>query len=189
MNRTRVVLARSSLLGGLIAWGVLAPFVARAQKVDIQFDQEADFSRIHRYQWRTHPVFEKQPQLQELYSTGIQLVMQAGNAQLMKRGFHPDDASPDVFITFYILARNAERTTTHYDPGWGYGWYSSAAWAVTETEPYIAGMLVIDIVDAGTSKLLWRAHCGAEIKDMSKRDKKITAAVNKALDRFPPKGK
>ena len=44
-----------------------------------------------------------------------------------------------------------------------------------------------NIVDASTSKLIWRAYCGDQIREMRKRDKKITAAVKKALDRFPPK--
>ena len=48
-------------------------------------------------------------------------------------------------------------------------------------------MLVIDIVDASISKMIWRAYCGDQIPEMRKRDKKITAVVKKALDRFPPK--
>jgi len=68
--------------------------------VEIQYDNQADFSRPRRYQWRTHPVLEKNPELQEIYSTGIQLVLEAGNSELMKRGLQPDDSSPDVFDTF-----------------------------------------------------------------------------------------
>jgi hypothetical protein len=56
-----------------------------AQKVIIDFDKDADFSHIRRYQWRVHPAFEKSPELREQYATGIQLVLEAGNRQLMRR--------------------------------------------------------------------------------------------------------
>jgi hypothetical protein len=50
-------------------------------------------------------------------------------------------------------------------------------------------MLVLDIVDARTSKLLWRAYGGEKIDDFRNRDKDIKAVVKKALQRFPPKRK
>jgi hypothetical protein len=72
--------------------------------------------------------------------------------------------------------------------GWsGYGWYGAPTWTVTEVEDYLRGMLVIEILDAHTSKLLWRAACGDQIKDMRKRDENINKIVKKALERFPPK--
>jgi len=185
MLRKKAILAQTGL-GAVLAFGLLAP--AMAGKADIQFDPGTDFSHIRRYQWRTHPVFEKNPELQERYHVGIQLVMQAGNAQLMKRGLHPDDASPDVFVTFYLLSHEAQELETVASSwGGGYGWYGAPSWTVTEIQHYLRGMLVIDIVDAATSKLLWRAHCGEDIKDMRNRDKNIAAAVRKALGQFPPK--
>ncbi len=47
----------------------------------------------------------------------------------------------------------------------------------------------MDIVDAKTSKLLWRAYCGDEVKDWNNRHKIVEKAVRKALDRYPPKSK
>jgi hypothetical protein len=167
---------------------VAAP--AFGQKIKIDFDSEADFSHIRTYEWRIHPIFEKQPELRQLYATGIQLVLQAGNTELPKRGLHPADSSPDVFITFFLHAKDAEKTVTTIDSGpfWaGYGWYAPPVWTTTSIEYYKEGMMVLDIIDARTSKLLWRAYCGDEIDDMSNRHKNINKAVRKALDRFPPK--
>ena len=166
---------------------------ANGQKIKVEFDPDADFSRMRLYQWRIHPVFEKHPELKEAYSTAIQLVLQEGNAQLMKRGLQPADASPDLFVTFLLQATAGSRTvtTTSPDPWWGpgYGWYAPAAWTTTTVENYLQGMLVLDIVDARTSKLLWRAYCGEKIEDFRNRDKDIKSVVKKALERFPPKGK
>ncbi len=188
MTRPDKVIVRAGLLGCLLGSGVLFSS-ALAQKVEVQYDHTADFSHIRRYQWRTHPVFEKNPELREIFATGIQLVLEAGNAQLMKRGLEPDDSSPDVFVTFYLLTKDLQQVkrTAEANRDSRYGWYGGAPWAVTEAEGYVTGMLIIDIVDARTSKLLWHASCGDRIKDMRKRDRNINSAVKKALEHFPPK--
>jgi Domain of unknown function (DUF4136) len=166
---------------------------AAGEKIKVEFAPNADFSRVRLYQWRTHPVFEKHPDMKEVYGTGIQLVMQEGNAQLMKRGLQPADSSPDVFVTFFLQATGGSRTvtTSSPDPWWGpgYGWYASPTWVTTTVENYLQGMLVLDIVDARTSNLLWRAYCSEKIDDFRKRDKDIKSVVKKALERFPPKQK
>jgi hypothetical protein len=182
---------RSSILVWIVASHALVS-TAAGQKVKVEFDPDTDFSRVRLYQWRTHPVLEKHPDLKEVYSTAIQLVMQEGNAQLMKRGLQPDDSSPDVFVTFFLQATAGSReVTTISDPWWGpgYGWYAPAAWTTTTVENYLQGMLVLDIVDARTSKLVWRAYCGEKIEDFRNRDKDIKSVVKKALERFPPKRK
>jgi hypothetical protein len=181
----------SNLTALVIACSVLAP-AASGQKVNIHSDPEADFSRIRQYQWRIHPVYEKKPELQEVYATGNQLVMEAANQELMKRGFQPVESSPDVYLTFYLHARPGQtERTVMVDPWWGagYGWYTSPAWITTEIDRFVDGMVVIDIIDARSSKLIWRAYCGDQIRDFRERDKNITKAVRKALERFPPKKK
>jgi hypothetical protein len=103
---------------------------------------------------------------------------------------HPADSSPDVFVTFFLHAKDAQRETTTFDPGpwWGgYGWYAPPVWTTTSIDYYKEGMLVLDIIDAATSKLLWRAYCGDQVHDMADRHKVINKAVRKAFDRFPPK--
>src|SRR3954453_4375588 len=158
-----------------------------AQKVMIQYDHEADLTRIRSYQWRAHRVFEQNPELKDVYSTGIQVVLEAGNAQLMKRGLQPVESEPDIFVTFFILTKDVQQIKTTDISAWsGYYWYAAPTWTITELEQFVRGMLVIDIVDGRTLKLLWRASCGDEIKDMSKRDKNINKVVKKAFDRFPP---
>jgi hypothetical protein len=161
---------------------------AIAQKLEVQYDHEADFTRIRSYQWRAHRVFEQNPELKDVYSTGIQLVLEAGNAELMKRGLQPVESEPDIFVTFFILTKDVQRIKTTDITAWsGYYWYAAPTWTITELEQFVRGMLVIDIVDGRTLKLLWRATCGDEVKDMRKRDKKINAVVKKAFERFPTK--
>ena len=159
-----------------------------AQKIMIQYDHEADLAKIRSYQWRTHRVFEQNPELKDVYSTGIQLVLEAGNAELMKRGLQPVESEPDIFVTFFMLTKDVQQIKTTDITAWNsYYWYAAPTWTITELEQFVRGMLVIDIVDGRTLKLLWRASCGEEIKDMRKRDQKINKVVKKAFERFPPK--
>ncbi len=173
------------LLGSLLLCALL-PCPATAQKVVVNSDEKADFSRIRTYQWRSHRLFEKNPDLKEVYSTGIQLVLEAGNTELMKKGLQPVEENPDVYVTFFILARGVQELKTVDVTAWdGYWWYAAPTWTYTEVEQYVNAMIVIDIVDARTSKLLWRASCGDKIKDFRKRDKNVEKAIHKAFDRFP----
>ena len=165
----------------------LVSFPLMAQKVMIQYDHEADLAKVRSYQWRAHRVFEQHPELKDVYSTGIQLVLEAGNAELMKRGLQPVESEPDIFVTFFILTKDVQQIKTTDITAWNsYYWYAAPTWTITELEQFVRGMLVIDIVDGRTLKLLWRASCGDEIKDMRKRDKKINKVVKKAFAQFPP---
>jgi hypothetical protein len=75
-------------------------------------------------------------------------------------------------------------------PGSWYTWNSAwfPAWD-TYVENYVEGILLLDVVDAKTNKLLWRAACKAKIDEMRERHKDIEEAVKKALKSFPPKFK
>ncbi|HEY7209014.1 MAG TPA: DUF4136 domain-containing protein [Bryobacteraceae bacterium] len=165
-----------------------------AQKVNVNFDGKFDFSQVHRYQWRTHPIFEKHPELRDRYSTAIQLVMGATNEQLMKKGYQSVGHNPDVFLTFFVTARDVTNTYTDMlGPsgawyGW-YGWYMPPVWTVTRTEQYLEGTLLMDMVNPKDTQLVWRASATDSVKDFRNRDKNVDAAVKKIFKKFPPKQK
>jgi hypothetical protein len=182
-------------VGWLAVWTtyLLVAQSARAQKVKVDFDKKYDFSKIHHYEWRTHPIFEKHPELREQYSTAIQLVMSDSNQELMKKGFQPAETKPDIFLTFFVTAQGASKTYTDvigggYGYGW-YGWYAPPMWTVTRTENYLEGTLVLDMVDPAKTQLVWRATATDAVKDFKNRDKNVESAVKKIFKKFPPKQK
>lgn len=164
-----------------------------AQKVRVDSDRSFDFSKVHRYEWRTHPIFEKHPEIADRYSTAIQLVMNATNQQLMKKGYQPVRHEPDVFLTFFVTAREGTRTYTDMlgpSGAWGwYGWYAPPVWTVTRTEQYLEGTLVMDMVDSRDTQLVWRASATDSIEDFRNRDKNVDSAIKKIFKKFPPKEK
>jgi hypothetical protein len=172
--------------------GVLVP-CGEAQTVKIDFDHDFEFSKIHSYEWRQHPTFEKHPELGERYSTAIQLVMNATNQQLRKKGYQSVSGTPDAFLTFFVVAKDVASTYTDMiGPtgayGW-YGWYAPPVWTVTRTEQYLEGTLVMDMIDSPDAKLIWRGSATDSIKDFRNRDKNVEAAVKKIFNKFPPKKK
>lgn len=165
---------------------------SNAQKVRVDFDHSFDFSKVHHYEWRVHPIFEKHPELRDRYSTAIQLVMNATNQQLRKKGYQSVSSIPDVFLTFFVTAKDVSRTYTDMlsSPGAGfgwYGWYAPPVWTVTRTEQYLEGTLVMDMVDPKDTKLIWRGSATDSVKDFRNRDKNVDAAVKKIFKKFPPK--
>jgi hypothetical protein len=155
-----------------------------------------DFTNYKRYGWRVHPVFEKKPDLADKYSVGIELVKMAVNDNLLARGFRSTRDPPDFYITFLLTGEQKQDIDVVYLDGaygWGgwYGWDSFyyPAWTETVVSNYVAGVLVMDVVDAKTDRLVWRAYCRDEIREWRDRDQNVRKAVNKALKRFPPKAK
>ena len=83
----------------LIVCCLLSPS-AMADSVRVDSTPGIDFRSYKRYTWRDHPVFEKRPELAEKYSVGIELVKNAGNQNLMGRGFQS--------------TRDARTSTSHF---------------------------------------------------------------------------
>ena len=155
-----------------------------------------DFSNYKRYSWRLHPVFEKRPDLAEKYSVGIELVKNAANQNLIGRRFQSTLEEPDFLITF-LLTGDVKKDVDVIEVGGGYGWGGwygwgptyYPGWSTTIVSNYVEGVLVLDIVDAKTKQLVWRAYCRDDVREWKNRDKNVKKVVDKALKKFPPKSK
>ncbi len=103
---------------------------------------------------------------------------------LMTRGLQPGADHADLIARFAVGAR----TVTELE-GVGYplvigmwGAYPGDFWVTEHPE----GTLVIDLVDARSQKLVWRAYCVSQGTGMSDTAL-IEKAVSRALSRFPPR--
>jgi hypothetical protein len=184
-----------------LALPLLLATAASAQKVVIEYDRSVDFSAWRKYDWKEHPFLKNHPETKQLFSVGSQLVQSKVNEILIGRGFYPmDGLEPEFYIAHFVTARLRQETYSVPSAGpypgsymWPGAWYSwSSAWFSswdTVVENYAQGILILDVVDAKTSKLMWRAACKAKIDDMTERHKEIEDTVKKALKSFPPKFK
>jgi len=170
-----------------------------AQKVKTEYDHDVNFSAYRKYEWKEHPFLKNHPESKQ-FTVATNLVRSKANEILMKRGYEPVEFEPEFYITQFITARLGQDVhsvpyTSAYPNAytWPGSWYSwSGAWFTTwdtYVENYVQGIMLLDVVDAKTQKLLWRAACKAKIDDMSERHKEIEDAVKKALKSFPPEFK
>ena len=159
---------------------LLAALGAYAQKVTIEFDAAADFSKYRTFAIRDGQLNSRNPALNS------ELVKKQINADIARnltvRGLAQVSGESDLNVRYrFGSARKMELET--YPAGWrGLG-------TQVVRVPYTEGTLVIDLRDPTTRSLVWRAIASVEKSDATKIEGKLDAMVKKALEKYPPKPK
>lgn len=151
-----------------------------AQKVSVEFDQAADFSKYKTFAVRGGQLNSKNPALNsELVKKRIEADIESG---LTARGLTMVSGPSDLNVRYrFGSARKVEREA--YPSGWR-GWGTRVV-----RVPYAEGTLVIDLRDPRTRSLVWRGIASQEKSDPSKIEGKLDDMVRKALEKYPPKQK
>jgi hypothetical protein len=158
----------------------LAAAGAFAQKITIEFDQAADFSKYRTFAIRDGQLNSKNPAL---------------NSELVKKQIDAD-------IERYLTARGLELVAGRSDLNVRYRFGSArkveleqypAGWRGLGTRvvrvPYTEGTLVIDLRDSSVHALVWRAIASEEKSDAAKIESKLDKMVKKSFEKYPPKPK
>jgi hypothetical protein len=164
----------------ILVLAVLSAALAWAQKITVEFDQAADFSKYKTFAIRDGQLNSRNPAL---------------NSELVKKRIESD-------IVRDLTARGLEMTTGKSDLNVRYhfgsvrkaeierypaGWYGMGTRVVRV--PYTEGTLVIDLRDPGTRSLVWRGIASEEKSDGTKIEGKLDDMVRKAIEKYPPKPK
>jgi len=164
-----------------LALGFLVAMAAHAQKIEVEFDQNVDFSKFRTFAIREGKLNSKNPSL---------------NSDLIKKRIDGDiekyfaskglesagEGRADLNIRYTL---GAARTVTReaYPAGWrGMG---TRVVRVPRTE----GTLVIDLRDTETKSLVWRAIAREEKSNASQVESKLDDMVRKSIEKYPPKKK
>ncbi|HWY48376.1 MAG TPA: DUF4136 domain-containing protein [Bryobacteraceae bacterium] len=163
-----------------LAFGLLLASSAFAQKITIEFDQAADFSRYRTFAIRNGQLNSPNPAL---------------NSELIKRQIEADIGStlaakglakvtgPSDLNVRYTLGTRRNVETEAYPAGWrGMG-------TRIVRVPYARGTLVIDLRDPATRSLVWRAVATDEKSDSTQLVGKLHDMVRKSVEKYPPKKK
>ncbi len=147
------------------------------------FDPAADFDAYRRYAWM--PATEantgiKNPQIREA-------VQQAIARQLGNRGLSQVQANQTPDLTIRYTGGGAEMPTTS-GPGVTMRGSARSPLVIGYGQSMILqGALIVDLIDANTEKLVWRAYVGDAAVD---RDELVEDILNAGLDaafkRYPP---
>ncbi len=165
------------LLGCFLAIGG----AALGQKVTIEFDGAADFSKYKTFAIRDGQLNSKNPSLNsELVKKRIDADIERW---LTSRGLvKVESGRSDLNVRYrFGSARKAEIET--YPAGWR-GWGTRVV-----RVPYTEGTLVIDLRDPTTRSLVWRGIAREEKQDPYKIEQKLDEMVRKAVEKYPPKQK
>jgi hypothetical protein len=164
-----------------LLFGLLAAPGAFAQKVTVEFDQAADFSKYKTFAIRDGQLNSKNPALNsELVKKRIE-----GDIQryLMAKGLTEVSSGPsDLNVRYHFGAARKSEIETY-----PVGWYGMGTRVVRV--PYSEGTLIIDLRDPATKSLVWRGIASEEKSDASKIEGKLDDMVKKSIDKYPPKQK
>jgi hypothetical protein len=179
---------RVSIFLYLLTIMLLVSTAASAQKVNVDFDKDADFSK---YQSFAVALNQSEPPRDPLMA---QRALKGVAYHLTLKGLREVEETPDLVVVLYgVLDQEKQLNVTGYGygPGWGRwggAWGGGTATATTTT--YNIGTLVVDMYDATTKQIVWRGVGSDTISDKpEKNEKKLNKALEKMFQKFPPPGK
>ncbi|MFZ5519382.1 MAG: DUF4136 domain-containing protein [Candidatus Zhuqueibacterota bacterium] len=157
-------------------------------KVVVDYDDQFNFSQYKTF----HFVPPKDVQDKQMAKPAVirdpLFVKQTGreiSAVLTQKGFREaaEAEQADFLIAFYATAKNKAQITppTYHIGRFGRRWVTPG-----HVYHYKQGTLIIDIVDRGKHELVWRG-VGTGVLDRSDPGKNLLAAVEKVMEKFPPK--
>lgn len=171
-----VSLMRGALVSTFLVSG-LAVGIALAQDVRTDFDHKANFGNYHTYSWgkvqTTNPLWQDR-------------IEDAVDKELQAKGWQKTPTGGDVMITAIGATENQQEYQTFYD---GLGPWRWRGFGETTTVPvtYRVGTLVLDMYDASSKQLVFRAIAQNTIShDTERNEKNLSKAVDKIFKKFPP---
>jgi hypothetical protein len=139
------------------------------------FDKKANFADYMTYDWL--PVAPEA----WMNSADLEHIKKLVNKHLKAKGREMSEENPDFHIAVQA-AKEGKLRVTDYNLLYGKD-------IPPGKQVYREGALALDFVDTNSKNLIWRGWAKAElvkIKDPEKREKRISAAVAKILENFPP---
>lgn len=164
----------------MLLLSLLASPVALAQKVTVEFDRAADFSKYKTFAIRSGQLNSKNPALNsELVKQRIEADIER---DLAAKGLVKASGPSDLNVVYRFGSGRKTEIETYPAGWWGRG-------TRVVRVPYAEGTLVIDLRDPSTKSLVWRAIASQEKSDATKIEGKLDDMVKKACEKYPPKQK
>ena len=170
----------------LIVLGLLTSCIAVAQKTNVDWDRQANFSDYHTYMWQKSPHPAK--------GFWDQRIIDAVDKELQAKGLTKVDSNPDMWVTYSNSIHDQKEvvgTGYNFGPYWGWGpWGGGPTTTTYNTWVTKIGTLVVELSDAKQHELLWRGSATDTISDNSNKNiKNLDKAVDKLFKNYPPKDK
>jgi hypothetical protein len=168
-----------------------------AEKIVRDFDRNVDFSVLKSYAWleqKRIPIFRAvQEQVDpDLTDEKVDAFIKAKvDEQLSKKGFAKATGARADFWVSYLAVGKLDLSTSAYDAApvgnVPYGHWRPFYEPQADTRLQRKGTFTLDLVDAGSNKLIWRGSSTDTFSKPKEARKQIEKAIKKLLKKFPPK--
>lgn len=179
----------------LFLLSLLALSGCSTMQVHSDYDPAASFDGLQTYDWVMN---EKEPATDPRLSDPLldKRIRELVEKQLAAQGYgRSSTGTPDFMVGYHVALEKKLAVSTmndYYGYRAGWGWSYGAGTGRLMPESYVyeyeQGSLIIDIVNPKTRELMWRGSAQAEV-NQKKSAEQLTEAVQRILERFPPKQK
>lgn len=158
---------------------------AYAQKVNVDYTKDTDFSAYKTYSWAEGT--------RAANPLGHQRIVAGIDAQLAAKGWQKVEGDSDV-VVIYSAATTTETQINTFDSGGPWGGYRWGRWggygggtSTTTVQKIPVGQLVVDMADVKNKSFIWRGTASDTLSDKpEKNQKKLDKALAKMFKNFPP---
>jgi Domain of unknown function (DUF4136) len=160
-----------------------------ADKIKTDFDKSASFSEFKTYAFKPGLLM-----LAEGKERVDEQMISALRRELKGKGLTEVQENPNLFVTYFGTLGTVSAGGSLYAPGQEarYDWGIPQGWSGVTSDTVLTGSLLIEVVNASSKQLLWRARIEGAVKNLNKPEKqgpRINEFIQKAFKDFPPKGK
>jgi hypothetical protein len=160
-----------------------------ADKIKTDFDKSASFSQFKTYAFKPGLLM-----LGEGRERVDEQLVSAMRRELNGKGLTEVQENPSLYVTYFGTLGAETGGGDLYAPGQKaqYTWGIPQGWSGITSDTAVKGSLLIEVVNASTSQLLWRANIEGMVKNLRKPEKqaaRINEFMQKAFKAFPPKNK
>ena len=167
-------------------------------QISSDYDASTNFAGLKTYNWIPEPQkVSGDPKIDAPFIE--RRIRDAVDNQLAAQGYDKRSSdAPDFLVGYHVALEKKLAVTTmneYYGVVVGPRWHhSTPRWYGSETYvyDYDEGSLVLDIIEGGSRKLIWRGFALARVDTTAsaeRKTKRINEAVKRILAQFPPKPK
>jgi hypothetical protein len=173
-----------ALLIAIVVFGAKASW---ADKIKTDYDKSASFPEFKTYAFKPGLLM-----LGEGKERVDEQMVSSMRRELNAKGLTEVQENPSLFVTYFGTLGSVSASGSLYAPGQmaRYDWGIPQGWSGVTSDTALTGSLLIEVVNASSRQLLWRARIEGLVKNLGKPEKqgpRISDLVQKAFKAYPPK--
>jgi hypothetical protein len=150
-------------------------------EVNCDYNPRFNFSSVKTFAWYRVPAKEM-----VVSQLTLQRIEDAVKNQMEAKGYRLVSENADFLVAIHAFVQNKVRVEDYGYAGGPYGWGPRDV----EVYSYQEGTVMLDFVEAKSRELFWRGAAQgalARSRTPEQREERINEAVEKLLEKYPPK--